>query len=291
MKASFAAGENSLALGALDVPIGEGVSGWVAANRQPILNGSPSVEPGYRLGSRDARRLSSVVAVPLEGVEGVVGVLALYRFDVDAFSRDQLRILNAISQKIAAAIENAMKYEQVKTSATTDYLTSLPNARSLFVHLDGEVNRCVRDETPLAVLVCDLDGFKQVNDSFGHLVGNELLQNLALKLKNACRNYDYVARMGGDEFVLVLPGMEVLLLAAFIRTVERLAIEAGQTVCGRQVVTLSVGYALLGMHADDAEGLLAEADRQMYRAKQIGKASRGRLHEPIKLEPGSLVVQ
>jgi diguanylate cyclase (GGDEF)-like protein/putative nucleotidyltransferase with HDIG domain len=271
-KATFATGESSLSLFELNVPFGEGVAGWVAASRQPILNGSPSVETGFRK-QDDAKRLASVLAVPLDGLDGVAGVVALYRCDADAFSRDQLRILQAISQKMAAAIENALKYEQVKSDATIDHLTSLPNARSLFVHLDGEVNRSKRNGTPLAVLVCDLDGFKNVNDRFGHLVGNELLREVAIRLRKACRDCDYVGRMGGDEFVLVLPGMDADALQLRMRELERLATAAAKGICGDGQVTLSVGCSLLGGQTRDAEDLLAEADRQMYRAKQNRRSS------------------
>lgn len=208
-------------------------------------------------------------------------MLTLYSSEREAFSKDQLRVLLAISSKVAASIENALKsienalkYEQAKTSATVDFLTGLPNARSLFVHLDGEVSRCIRDEKPLAVVVCDLDGFKQVNDRFGHLVGNELLKIIADELKAACRNYDYVARMGGDEFVVVMPRIESFILEERLRDFDNLVIDAGVRLCGDRVVSLSAGYALLNNDAADAEGLLAEADRRMYRRKQSRKILR-----------------
>jgi diguanylate cyclase (GGDEF)-like protein/putative nucleotidyltransferase with HDIG domain len=288
-KATFAIGENSAALSELNVPYGEGVAGWVAASRQPILNGSPSVETGFPK-QEDAKRLASVLAVPLDGLDGVAGVVALYRCDADAFSRDQLRILQAISQKMAAAVENALKYEQVKSDAAIDHLTSLPNARSLFVHLDGEVNRSKRNGTPLAVMVCDLDGFKNVNDRFGHLVGNQLLREVAIRLRNACRDCDYVGRMGGDEFVLVLPGMDADGLPSRMRELERLATSAAKGICGEGQVTLSVGCALLGGQTRDAEGLLAEADRQMYRAKQKRRSSLP-VSDLAGIESGRVMVQ
>src|SRR5207245_340906 len=137
----------------------------------------------------------------------IVGVLTLYREEKDVFTADHLRILLAISSKMALALENALKYQQAESSATTDYLTSLPNARSLFLQLDRELVRCKRVSSPLTVMVCDLNGFKQVNDRFGHLEGNRVLRSFAQRLKTSCRGYDYVARMGGDEFVIVAPGL------------------------------------------------------------------------------------
>src|SRR5437667_12422488 len=108
---------------------------------------------------------------------------------------------------MALAVENALKYQQAESSAVTDYLTGLPNARSLFLQLDRELARCKRDTSSLTVMVCDMDGFKQINDRFGHLEGNRVLRLFAQALKETCREYDYVARMGGDEFVVVAPGL------------------------------------------------------------------------------------
>ncbi len=158
-------GENFRLFSSLEIPVGEGLSGWVAQNRKPILNGNPSVEAGYMSDPGKFSTLRSALAVPLEGLNGAVGVLALYRAEKDAFTRDNLRILLAISSKVSLAVENALKYRLVENSATIDYLTNLPNARSLFLRLDSELARCRRMNIPLAVLVCDLDGFKQVNDS------------------------------------------------------------------------------------------------------------------------------
>jgi diguanylate cyclase (GGDEF)-like protein len=194
--------------------------------------------------------------------------LALYHAEKDAFTNDHLRILLAIASKLGLSIENALKYRLAETSATTDYLTGLPNARSLFLHLDREMSRCRRHEAPLTVLVCDLDGFKQVNDRFGHLEGNRLLRAFAQKLKDSCREYDYVARMGGDEFVIVAPGLSADASLEKIYYFNQLAIEAGQQVTGEDLISLSVGAAFYPKDGHDAEQLLAEADRRMYVVKQ-----------------------
>ncbi|PYV97396.1 MAG: hypothetical protein DMG86_18330 [Acidobacteria bacterium] len=200
-------GDNFRLFASLRIPLGQGLSGWVAQNKKPIINGNPSVEPGYLNDPTKFSTLRSALAIPLEGLAGVVGVLALYHAERDAFTSDHLRILLAISSKMALAVENALKYEQAESSATTDYLTGLPNARSLFLQLDRELARCKRDTSSLTVMVCDMDGFKQINDRFGHLEGNRVLRLFAVALKESCREYDYVARMGGDEFVVVAPGL------------------------------------------------------------------------------------
>lgn len=268
-------GENFRLFSSLEIPIGEGLSGWVAQNRKPILNGNPSVEAGYMGDPGKFSTLRSALAVPLEGLNGAVGVLTLYRAEKDAFAKDNLRILLAISSKVSLSIENALKYRQVENSATIDYLTNLPNARSLFLRLDSELARCRRMDIPLAVLVCDLDGFKQVNDCFGHLAGNKVLSNVANGLKSNCREYDYVARMGGDEFVLLLPHITRDSVDERVGQLKRIALEAGEIVPGRQLLSMSIGEAFYPADGSNAEELLATADRRMYKNKQAQKLERG----------------
>jgi diguanylate cyclase (GGDEF)-like protein/putative nucleotidyltransferase with HDIG domain len=265
-------GENFRMLSSLKIRVGEGLCGWVAENCKPIVNGNPQVEAGYTADPEKHNPLQSALVVPLDGLNGVVGVLAMYNANRDAFTPDHLRILLAVASKVALSVENALKYQQAESSATTDYLTGLPNARSLFVHLAQEVTRCRRMKTPLAVMVCDVDGFKQINDSFGHLEGDKLLREFSTRLKEACRGYDYVARMGGDEFVITAPG---LTREAAMEKADRLnqaAIESGRHVCGRELITLSVGMAFCPEDGFDVERLLAEADRRMYSMKQAHHA-------------------
>ena len=262
-------GDNFRLLSSLTIGMGEGLCGWVAEKRKPVINGNPEDEAGYVSDPSKFTTLRSILAVPLEGLNGVVGVLAMYRADRDAFSADHLRILLAVSSKIALSVENALKYQQAEDSATTDYLTGLPNARSLFVHLSRELARCRRTGTSLAVMVCDLDNFKQVNDLYGHLEGDNLLKDFAGHLKEICRGYDYVARMGGDEFVIVAPGLGPEASDEKASRLNLLAVEAGRKIAGRDLVGMSVGTAFCPEDGFDVERLLAEADRRMYSMKQV----------------------
>jgi diguanylate cyclase (GGDEF)-like protein len=227
--------------------------------------------------------LRSALAVPLEGVSGVIGVLAVYRSEKDSFTSDHLRILLAVTGKMALAIENALKFQQAESSATTDYLTGLPNARSLFLQLDRELARCKRDNSSLTLMVCDMDGFKKINDRFGHLEGNRVLRLFSQALKESCREYDYVARMGGDEFVIIAPGLNADDAAKKIDVVRPLAQHAGFEVCGEDMLSLSVGVAVSPEDGDDAEQLLTQADRRMYLEKQKLPVQKDqRLHTRIK---------
>jgi diguanylate cyclase (GGDEF)-like protein/putative nucleotidyltransferase with HDIG domain len=273
-------GDNYRLFSSLRIPVGQGLSGWVAQNRKPIINGNPSVEPGYLNDPTKFSTLRSALAVPLEGVAGTIGVLALYRAERDAFTSDHLRILLAVSGKMALAIENALKYAQAENSATTDYLTGLPNARSLFMQLDRELARCKRDNISLTVMVSDMDGFKQINDRFGHLEGNRVLRLFAQALKDSCREYDYVARMGGDEFVVISPGLGADASGKRAEQMRALARHAGQEVCNEDILSLSVGRAVFPDDGNDAEQLLSEADRRMYIEKQKQLAYKDRRAHP-----------
>ena len=268
MVPEFVSGDNFRLFSSLEIPVGEGLCGWVAQNAKPIINGNPAVEPGYASSPRIVTELRSALVVPLEAVSGLVGVLALYQAEPDAFTSDHLRVLQVITSKVALSIENALKYRQAESSATSDYLTGLPNARALFMHLDSEVARCKRENSTVAIMVCDMNGFKQINDRYGHLEGDKALKIFSNSLREICRQYDYVARMGGDEFVIVVPNMAPAALSERAALVTALAREAGRQVCGKDLLSSSVGAAFYPQDGSDAEQLLAEADRKMYADKQ-----------------------
>lgn len=264
----FVSGDDFRLFSSLQIPVGQGLSGWVAENRKAILNGNPSVESGYLSDPTKFSALRSALAVPLEGTGGVVGVVALYHADMNAFTKDHLRILLAISAKIAISIENALRYRQAETSATTDYLTGLPNARSLFLQLDAELSRSRRTNQPITVVTMDLNGFKQVNDRFGHLEGNRVLRAIGAGLKSVCREYDQVARMGGDEFVLVFPGARPGEINAKFEQLRSVISQVSQEMFSGDLLGVSIGPAYYPEDGADADELLSVADRRMYAEKQ-----------------------
>ena len=264
----FVNGQDSRLFASLEIPVGQGLSGWVVENERPIVNGNPSVECGYLNDVSKFSTLRSALSVPLEGAAGVIGALTLYHLDGDAFSRDHLRMLLAIGPKAGLTIENAMRYRQAERSSVTDELTGLPNARSLFTHLHSEVARCRMTGGSVAVMVLDLNGFKQVNDLFGHLVGNQMLQQIGHGLRAVCREQDYVARMGGDEFVVVLLNATPETLERKSKAFVARVLEAGRSLPGEPIVSLSLGHAVFPDDGSDGEHVLAEADKRMYQNKR-----------------------
>jgi len=263
----------------IEMPLGQGVSGWVAQTEKPIINGDPAAETKY-LGDRaQVSVLQSVLSVPLRGRDGAAGVLSLYLREKQSFTKDHLRLLLAASSKLGLSVENALQYERAQDTASTDFLTELPNARWICVHLEQEIARSRRSGVPLAVLLSDLNGFKNVNDNFGHLVGNKLLQQIAKNLKSACREYDQVGRLGGDEFVFVLPELTKDGAEELKPRLELAVEEAGRQICDAKVVTASIGCAFYPKDGTTAEELLSEADHRMYETKETfyklrGEASR-----------------
>jgi len=261
LKPQFVNGQEFEPLCSLDIPLGQGVAGTAAQLNQPICNADPSSEQEF---AEESSSFSSLLAVPLMGNVTVAGVLSVYRKETQAFSADDLRIGIAVASKLGLCLENAARFQQLEASATVDFTTGLPNSRALFEKLDSELARCRRFGESLAVLVCDLDGFKAVNDRFGHLQGNTLLKLVGQELRNSCRTYDYVARMGGDEFVILMPGLETANLPDRLVALQNGVRTASRELLKQEVVGVSAGCAFFPEDGTDAEGLLSRADKRMY---------------------------
>ena len=263
----FVKGESHRLLSSLRIPSGQGISGWVAENNSPIVNGNPAVESGYLNDPRIVTPLRSALAIPLPSQEGVMGVLTLYSLHREAFTADHNRLLLAIAPKAAHAIGNSLRFERAENAADTDELTGLANARRLISHLSGQASRSARNGGSFAVLMMDLDGFKQANDRFGHLAGNRILQAIGRHLRKNTRAGDVVARIGGDEFVVVMtqPPEKV---SEYIGQLDHIASRLQNEIQCDAAVSISVGMARYPEDGPDAETLLARADERMYESKR-----------------------
>jgi diguanylate cyclase (GGDEF)-like protein/putative nucleotidyltransferase with HDIG domain len=284
----FVKGESFRLFSSLRMPVGSGLSGWVVENDLPIVNGNPAVEPGYLNDPEQITALRSAISVPLPGQSAVIGALTLYHLRPDAFNQDHLRVLLAIRSKAGLAIENSLRFSRAKHMAEKDELTGLPNAGSLFRLLELELQRAIEGKTSLAVIVLDLNGFKQANDLHGHLAGNQILQEVANGLLACCRPVDHVARLGGDEFVLVLVDADANTVSSVMRRIQEIGPEAGIKVCSEPLVTISSGVAIYPQDGNDAESLLEKADQLMYQAKKETKqrwAGLRREHAAVSARP------
>ena len=265
-------GENAKSFSMDPVAMGEGISGWVAQSGKPILNGNAAVERSYASKFGCSGELRSALSIPLIGVQKeVFGVLTLYSMTADGFERDHLRILLAMSSKLGLSLQNSLQFRRAENNAETDFLTGLPNARRLFLELDRELEECESVGCGLGVVVCDLNRFKEVNDQRGHLAGNRLLSAIAEQFRMECGKGETVARMGGDEFVFLLRGLDEQDVSERLRGIAT-AVEVASRRAGVGVaVTASLGAALYPMDGTTAEELLALADRRMYVDKMKDK--------------------
>ncbi|HZS50276.1 MAG TPA: HD domain-containing phosphohydrolase [Bryobacterales bacterium] len=260
----FVEGVNASLLARMQIPLGEGLSGWVAANGKYSLNGNPAVEPAYLQDPHQFSRLRCALSVPLDSPKGVIGAVTLYSTEHNAaFSLDHLRILKAVGSKAGTTLHNALIHEAMGRSAETDGLTGLPNARALSTRLEQESARATRQQTPYTLFVVDMNGLKKINDTFGHLMGNKIIKAVGNALRSSVREYDLVARMGGDEFVLLLPGMDASAAAA--KRIElAMAVENLRKDFPNIEVSVSMGSASFPDDSRDSEKLMALADRRMY---------------------------
>ncbi len=214
---------------------------------------------------------SAALAVPMDWNAGTRGALSVAWEATHRITDDDRRTLVAIADLATFACHNAETYAQVQHAARTDALTGLLNHGAMQVRLREEIARAERDGTPLTCAIVDLDDFKRVNDVRGHQAGDDLLRSVAAALQQQLRPYDQVARYGGDEFVLLLPGSEedvATALAERIRDAiaERMAAVPDLQLAGACSIGVAVWRAPL-----DADDLLEHADRALLLAKRTGK--------------------
>ena len=184
---------------------GQGLAGWVARNRRPLVNARPSAE-FEAAGLAKSTALQSALVAPLVFSDRFIGTLAVYSTQADFYTDDHRRLLDRVSEQASAVIHNSIVFEQTQEDSLTDPLTGLPNTRFMFMHLTRELARAERLKAEVALLVMDLDNFKEINDNHGHHVGDRALREVATVLRSGIRPYDICVRYAGDEFIVVLSG-------------------------------------------------------------------------------------
>jgi diguanylate cyclase (GGDEF)-like protein len=271
----LALGEKGHDLAALRVKMGEGIAGWVAQTGRPAIVNDTSKEPRFarRFDSETNFHTRSILCAPLISRGRTIGVVQVINRIGGRFTREDLKILLTLVEPCAIAIENAMLFQRAEQLTITDDLTKLFNSRYLNLHLSREIKRGKRHGEPLSVIFLDLDGFKTVNDQYGHLAGSRTLTEVGGILSRAVRETDTIARYGGDEFVVVLPetpAAGAVIIAERIRkSIESHCFLQGQGLVAR--ISASFGIASYPDHALTPEGLIQKADQAMYRVKESGK--------------------
>lgn len=255
---------------------GQGLLGTLLAERKSHQCGSPELEfAGQKLPGHNGFR--SMAFVSLYKDERLLGALVLYSNSISDYGQDHMRMLDTVAGLASDALANAIHYAEVESNSLTDVLTGLPNSRCMSLHFEQEVARARRTGSPFHVIMLDLDDFKQVNDSFGHRVGDQLLRDVSQIMKAQLREYDFLARYGGDEFVLIVQGLSHNLAEDLCERMEKSVssywLEAGAD--DRQArVGLSAGIAVYGEDGETLDQLLVAADHAMYLVKARHKARR-----------------
>ena len=269
LRCRFATGAESDVIGAMTVRGGQGLTGWVARNRRPLVNARPSADFEAAGLTARATALKSALVAPLVFNDRFIGTLAVYHGAADFYTDDHRRLLDRVSEQASAVIHNSIVFEQTQEDSLTDPLTGLPNTRFMFMHLTRELARAERLKAEVALLVMDLDNFKEINDNHGHHVGDRALREVSQVLKSAIRPYDICVRYAGDEFIVVLSGCGAEEAEhkrqELQRAVDDLTFEARP---GRRLpLAISIGAAIHPQDGDSYEALLATADSRMYRDK------------------------
>jgi diguanylate cyclase (GGDEF)-like protein len=254
----------------LRIRVGKGISGTVA-KRGEALRGAVAELPVAPL--KGEPRAEQIISVPLRTGSGVLGVLNLYdRSDGRPFDHSDLETIQSFAGQAAVAVDNVLLHQEAQRLSVTDGLTGLGNFRFFQQTIAREVDRAARFGRPLAVLMLDLDHFKQVNDKHGHQVGDEVLVEVAERIRAEVREVDVVARYGGEEFVVVLPetGHDGATQLGE-RIWQRVRATPITTAAGALPITVSLGAAIYPENGDSAAALIRAADKALYAAKRGGR--------------------
>ena len=267
---AIGAGANSLK--DLRLKLGEGIAGWVAEHAEAVLIEDAASDPRFTKKFDVVTQIDtqSVVCVPIKSRDKVLGVIELVNcLGKESFRAEDMSILKNLADYAAIALENARYVQRIQELTITDDCTTLYNARHLHFVLDAEIYRSNRYNYEFSLIFIDLDHFKQVNDTYGHLVGSKLLWMIGDAIKGHLRLIDYAFRYGGDEFVILLPQtpkesallvvrrIKDLLNSKLFFTEENLNIK----------VTASFGVASFPSDARTRKDILRMADEAMYLVK------------------------
>jgi diguanylate cyclase (GGDEF)-like protein len=272
----LAVGKASQALKDVRIKLGQGIGGWVAQHGEVVIVPDTAKDTRFfgKVDEKTKMETRSIVAVPVKFRDTCLGVIELINcVGPDGFDPRDLKLLEALSDFAAIALENARHVKRIHELTIKDDCTSLYNARHMGFILDTEIYRSQRYNYEFSIVFIDLDHFKLVNDTHGHLVGSRLLAEMGDALKTNCRLIDFAFRYGGDEFVILLPQTSkdnAILVAKRLHTLIRESVWLVKE--GLNIkITPSVGVASYPADSKTKEGLLHLADEAMYLVKNTNR--------------------
>ncbi len=251
---------------------GEGVSWRVFESGEPVYIPDVRATPEFRYYGGRRMDVRSFMCVPLLSKGKVIGVLNVNHPEPNAFDAESLATMRVLATHMAIAIENAEMFQFVKTLADKDSLTLLYNHGAFHAKLNIELERAARYGRSLSVIMLDLDCFKEINDAYGHIVGDRILVMTAGVLCAHLRKSDVAARYGGDEFAVILPETDLAATATIAGRIAagisqvRLDTRKGEVIS----FSASIGYAACLPDSKERDGILNVADRLMYESKRRG---------------------
>lgn len=284
--AVYTEGKNSLSLRDKRIKPGEGATGFVLKKRQPIYEVNPGLDFSFQ--QLDfVQDYTAMASLPLMSEEKLVGAISLYSCDIENYEEEHMRLLETVSRIAADAIYMALQHAESETRALTDPMTNLPNARSLQIHFEKEAARASRNGSNFQLLMLDLDGFKAVNDTFGHKVGDTMLREIAKVMRGQLRDYDFLVRYAGDEFVAIVPETDSEAIREFCQRMEKAVSAFALRISDDEVaqVGVSLGAACYPNDGVTLDQVLIAADKAMYATKAIRKKSAKAKDLPLRVEP------
>jgi two-component system, cell cycle response regulator len=255
------------------MPREEGLTNTVARSGEQIMIDNMKNHPFYKDSPEEQE--GSIIGIPLKFNDNVVGVMNLSKSVTGGFTPSELRLLELLADQAAVAISNASLHQLVSTQAYTDTVTGVPNRRALDDRLEQEVSDARHNGYTFAVIMMDLDGFKQVNDTYGHAIGDQVLRLMSNYLATLLRATDYLVRYGGDEFTLILsktdPPAARLVMEKILEKIKKFSFDAPN---GNKIgLGLSAGIAFYPLHALTPSDLLHASDDALYQAKKHNRGS------------------
>ncbi|MEN3328725.1 MAG: hypothetical protein V7638_3532 [Acidobacteriota bacterium] len=273
--ARHVAGKHAQRLSGRCIALGEGVTGFALANRSAVNQLHPSLD--FTDINPDAGvKYRSMASLPLFKDDVLLGALSVYSAELEQYTDDHMRLLETVTRLASDALGNAMQHAEAESNALTDPLTGLPNGRYLSLRFEEEAARARRTDRTFQVVMLDLDEFKNVNDTYGHKAGDKMLREVAHLIAGQLREYDFLARSGGDEFVALVQevvGSQVEDLCMRVESaVSKFSLPLGRNRSAR--VGISIGTATFGVDGDTLDQLVVAADNEMYRMKSSHRSTR-----------------